>query len=115
MSHSDWVKTLIECVRQRTNICAVSNFAQFHFEVERSVNGMAETQELPPHVKELFDNLMALPSPEQCRKCGSKLIHVETTFFSVGEKFWTVPLPVCPMCDVKGNPAKCVPMRWNEA
>ena len=76
---------------------------------------MAESQELPPRVKALFDTLMALPTPDQCRKCGSKLMHVETTFFSVGERFWTVPLPVCPMCDLKGDPAKFVPMRWNEA
>ena len=93
----------------------MSNIAQFHFEVERSVNDMSELEQLPPRVKALFDTLLALPTPEQCRKCGSKLMHVETTFFSLGEKFWTVPLPVCPMCDLKGDPAKFVPMRWNEA
>ncbi len=72
---------------------------------------MAQSPELPPHIKELFDNLRALPTPEQCGKCGSKLMHVETTFFSLGEKFWTLPLPVCPGCDLKDNP----PARSNEA
>jgi hypothetical protein len=56
--------------------------------------------ELPSHVRELFDTLASWPTPEQCRKCGSKFIHVDTTFFSQDEKFWTVPLPVCPTCDL---------------
>ena len=42
---------------------------------------MSQSQELPPHIKELFDKLSSLPKPEECGKCGSKLMHVETTFF----------------------------------
>jgi len=61
--------------------------------------------DLPPHVKELFDTLTSLPTPEYCRHCGSKLLNVDTTFFSRGEKFWTVPLPVCPKCDLKEDTA----------
>jgi hypothetical protein len=33
-------------------------------------------------------------------------MHMETTFFSQGEQFWTIPLPVCPKCDLQENPAK---------
>jgi len=69
---------------------------------------MSQSQELPPHIKEFFDKLSALPKPEECRKCGSKLMHVETTFFSSGEQFWTIPLPVCPKCDLKGNQGKFI-------
>ena len=60
---------------------------------------MRQAPELPPHVKELFDAVLALPTPEECRQCGSKLMQVDTTFFSLGAKVWTVPLPVCPKCD----------------
>jgi hypothetical protein len=31
---------------------------------------------------------------------------METTFFSLGEQFWTIPLPVCPKYDLKEDPAK---------
>ena len=64
--------------------------------------------ELPPHVKELFDTLTALPIPEYCRHCRSKSLLVDATFFSRGEKFWTIPLPVCPNCDLKGDTAKFI-------
>jgi hypothetical protein len=60
---------------------------------------MSQPPELPAHLKELFDNLSALPSPRQCRNCESELMHVHTTFFTQGEKFWTLPLPVCPRCE----------------
>jgi hypothetical protein len=60
---------------------------------------MPQAPELPPHVKELFDAVLALPTPEECRKCGSKLMQVDTRFFSLGAKVWTVLLPVCPKCD----------------
>jgi hypothetical protein len=69
---------------------------------------MSQSKELPPHIKELFDKLSTLPKPEQCGKCGSKLMHMETTFFSQGEQFWTIPLPVCPKCDLQENPAKLI-------
>jgi hypothetical protein len=57
---------------------------------------MSQSKELPPHIKKLFDDLSSLPTPEQCPKCGSKLMHMETTFFSLGEQFWTVPLACLP-------------------
>jgi hypothetical protein len=57
---------------------------------------MPDRSELPPHVKELFDSLTAKPEVMYCRHCGTKNLQVETTFFSLGEKFWTVPLLVIP-------------------
>jgi hypothetical protein len=73
---------------------------------------MYQLPELPPHLKEFLDNLSALPSPERCRKCGSKLMHVDATLFSSGEKFWTLPVPVCPRCE---DVSKFMPARPNEA
>jgi hypothetical protein len=71
-----------------------------------------QSPELPPHLKELFDNLSALPSPHQCRKCGSELMHVNATFFSLGERVWNLPLPVCPRCE---DLSKFIPARPNLA
>jgi len=70
---------------------------------------MSQPSELPPHVKELFDSLTALPSAVHCSKCGSKMLQVETTFFSLGEQFWTIPLPVCTVCDLKEDTARFIP------
>lgn len=62
-------------------------------------------------VKNLFDDLTAKPRPAHCRKCRSKLIYVDATFFSQGPtgKVWTVPLPVCPRCDLIEDTAQLVP------
>lgn len=35
-------------------------------------------------VEELFDALSALPPLTHCRKCGTKLLHLDATFFSHG-------------------------------
>jgi hypothetical protein len=61
-------------------------------------------------VEGLFDDLIAKPSPTQCSKCGSNMMHLDTTFFSPGPsgKVWTVPLPVCPKCDLKGDTVQFV-------
>ena len=72
-------------------------------------NGMSDSSEVPPHVKKLFDSLTMLPSQVYCPKCGSKMLLVETTFFSLGEQFWTIPLPVCSMCDLKEDTARFIP------
>src|ERR1700720_2582999 len=60
-------------------------------------------------VEHLFNRLSAKPSPPQCRKCSSKLMQVDTTFFSSGGKIWTVALPVCPRCDLKNDTARFIP------
>lgn len=77
---------------------------------------MSQSQDLSPHIKEICDTLSSLPKPEVCEHCGSKLMHIETRFFSMGEQFWTVPLPVCPKCDLKGDTAKFISpdARWRE-
>jgi hypothetical protein len=49
-------------------------------------------------VEELFDTLSALPPLTCCCNCGSKLLHVPTTFFSDSGKVWTLLLPVCTDC-----------------
>jgi hypothetical protein len=69
---------------------------------------MSQSNELPPHIKEIFDTLSSLPKPEACEHCGSKLMQIETRFFSMGEQSWTVPLPVCAKCDLKGDTAKFI-------
>jgi hypothetical protein len=40
-------------------------------------------------VEELFDVLSALPPLVPCRKCGSRLMQRNATFFSYGGKVWT--------------------------
>ena len=60
-------------------------------------------------VENLFDSLAAEPSPTQCHKCGSELMFLETTFLSLGGKIWTLPLPVCPRCDLKTDTARFAP------
>jgi hypothetical protein len=51
-------------------------------------------------VEDLFDELAAKPPPSQCPRCGSRMIHLDTTFFSPDGhgKVWDVPLPVCTKC-----------------
>ena len=50
----------------------------------------------------------ALPPKTNCSRCNGVLLLMEGTFFFLGvEKSWTVPMPVCPNCDlkdVKGTP-----------
>jgi hypothetical protein len=60
-------------------------------------------------VENLFDSLAAQPSATQCLRCGSELMYLETTFLSLGGKIWTLPLPVCPRCDLKTDTAQFVP------
>jgi hypothetical protein len=66
-----------------------------------------------PHsaVEHLFKSLATNALPAQCKKCGSKLMALDTTFFSPGPTghVWTVPLPVCPKCDLKEDSAQFVP------
>jgi hypothetical protein len=61
-------------------------------------------------VEDLFDTLSDLPSPVRCNRCGSELLHLDATFFSTGGKVWTVPLPVCPKCDLKEDLAHFIPL-----
>ncbi len=51
--------------------------------------------------EDLLNSLVARPSPTRCSKCGAEFMHLETTFLSLGGKIWTLPLPVCPKCDLK--------------
>jgi hypothetical protein len=50
-------------------------------------------------VEELFDALSALPPLVHCRRCGSRLLQMNATFFSYGGKVWNLPLPVCTTCE----------------
>ena len=50
-------------------------------------------------VEELFEALSALPPLVHCRKCGSRLLQMNATFFSYGGKVWNLPLPVCTNCE----------------
>jgi hypothetical protein len=61
-------------------------------------------------VEDLFEALSELPSPVRCNRCGSGLLHLDATFFSPGGKVWTVPLPVCPKCDLKEDTSHFVPL-----
>lgn len=60
-------------------------------------------------VEHLFNRLSAKPDPNQCSKCSSKLMQLDTTFFTLGGKIWTVALPVCPRCDLKDDTARFIP------
>jgi hypothetical protein len=61
-------------------------------------------------LQNLCDILSANPCL-QCPKCGSDMMHLNTTFFTTGPdgQMWAVPLPVCPKCDLKVDTAKFVP------
>ena len=65
-----------------------------------------------PHsaLHSLFEALASEPPRAACLKCGSKMMHLDTTFFSPGPsgKVWTVPLPVCPKCNLKEDAASFV-------
>jgi hypothetical protein len=62
---------------------------------------------VPPQAAEdLFNTLSALPPLIHCPKCGFKLLHLDATFFSQNGKVWTLPLPVCPKCDLKQDAAR---------
>ena|ERR1700674_4142025 len=50
-------------------------------------------------VEELFDGLSALPPLLHCRKCGSRLLQMNATYFSYGGKVWDLPIPVCTNCE----------------
>ncbi len=50
-------------------------------------------------VEELLDELSALPPLVHCRKCGSRLLQMNSTFFSCGGKMWKHPSPVCTECE----------------
>jgi hypothetical protein len=44
----------------------------------------------------------ALPPKTHCSSCNAVLLLMEGTFFFLdSEKSWTVPMPVCPNCDLK--------------
>jgi len=70
---------------------------------------MHATPILRAAVEHLFNRLSAKSSRDKCRKCSSKLLQLDTTFFSSGGKIWTVALPVCPMCDLKDDTARFIP------
>ena|ERR1700722_5232031 len=70
---------------------------------------MHATPILRAAVEHLFNRLSAKSSPGQCRKCSSKLIQLDTPFFSSGGNIWTVALPVCPRCDLKDDTARFIP------
>jgi hypothetical protein len=60
----------------------------------------------PRSAQEIFDDLFVLPHETQCRKCGMELLHMEATFLSEKGNVWTLPLPVCPKCDLKEEISK---------
>ena len=62
-------------------------------------------------VRDLIKTLTTKLIRGKCRECGSKLIHVDTTFFTPGPtgRVWTVAVPVCPRCDLKDDTARLVP------
>jgi len=45
-------------------------------------------------VEELFDALVCAAASRHCRKCASRLLQMNTPFFSYGGKVWNLPLPV---------------------
>jgi len=61
---------------------------------------MDESPTLRSAAEDLFDNLTVLPPPIKCSRCDSGLLHLNATFFSSGGKVWTIPLPICPKCDL---------------
>jgi hypothetical protein len=62
------------------------------------------------NIDDLFDVLAVEPPRSLCRKCGSKMMYLDTTFLSPGAsgKVWIIPLPVCPKCDLKEDTARFI-------
>ena len=50
----------------------------------------------------LMDTLLAQPAAFRCPKCGSELLHVDTTLLSEDGKAWMIPLPICTNCSGEG-------------
>lgn len=50
-------------------------------------------------VDKLFADRSKTPLFLCCRTCGTKLVHMHTTFFTLEGQEWTVPLPLCPLCN----------------
>ena len=63
-------------------------------------------------VEDLFETLKASSLSRQCRTCGSKVMIVKSTFFTLEPqgKAWVIPLPLCPQCDL-GESAASTPTR----
>jgi hypothetical protein len=60
----------------------------------------------PRSAQEIFDALSVLPRQTRCCKCGMELLHIEATFLSEKGHVWTLPLPICPKCDLKEETSK---------
>ena len=53
-------------------------------------------------IRSLLDDLAIRAETNQfCFRCGSLMKHLEATFFIwKGDRSWSIPLPLCPKCDV---------------
>jgi hypothetical protein len=73
--------------------------------------GMSQSSDLRSLADKLTATVASLPIQSNCPRCGSKLTHVETTFFSSREdnKAWKVLMPLCPKCDGEDGAAPTVP------
>jgi len=49
-------------------------------------------------VQQLLHAIAVMPHVTNCGRCGTELLHVDTTFVSFGGKTFTLPLPLCPNC-----------------
>jgi uncharacterized protein (UPF0212 family) len=48
---------------------------------------------------EMFLDFLCIMLPFQhCPCCGSKMTHVDTVFF-LGERSWSIQVPVCALCE----------------
>jgi hypothetical protein len=40
----------------------------------------------------------------ECSSCGACMVHLDTMFYLLGgAQAWTIPLSLCPQCDLKGG------------
>jgi hypothetical protein len=58
-----------------------------------------------PLVDKLLDDMAAIPPLLNCRKCSTKTLHMDATFFTLGGKVRAVALPFCPQCDLNEETA----------
>jgi hypothetical protein len=59
-----------------------------------------------PLIDKLLEDLSVMQPVLSCGECGTKMLHIDTVFFTPEGKTRILSLPVCPRCYIEKEPAK---------